>query len=271
MPENQLLRAAITTAWAWVCLTHGAPPAMAGAATGGATEVTQVLNNVQLLDIAAKEAAQIAQAVERRLLLIQQYVTMLQNLKSLPQALIDEALAPYRQQTEALKRVNQSVQSLKNSADTARNLFNRRLVEAGSMKMNVADYMRHETTLATQRGGIYRQRLKEDLSAIEQLQERATALRATARQTQRITGNVEGLQVLAQHASISAGELMEIKAALLAQSVDRNAQSALKQEAQAVKSDTLARTLDESKSHKDVQSLAESNPWGRSWSGMAAQ
>lgn len=271
MRENKLLRAAITAAFAVACLSNGVPAA-AGGAGGGSTELTQLLNNFQLLDIAAKEAVQVAEAVQRRLLLVQQYVTMVQNLKNLPQALLEEALAPYRQQIETLGRAYQSVVSLKNSADTARNLFNRRLAEAGSMNMNVADYMRHEAVLATQRGGIYRQRMQQDLAAIDQLQARATALRSVAQQTNRIAGNIEGLQVLAQHASISAGELMEIKGVLLAQSADRNAQSALKQEAHSVKSDTLARTLNEAKAQKDkrdAQSLPESNPWGRTWPGMS--
>lgn len=252
-------------------LIGGSATAGGGGITGGATEMTQILNNVQLLDISVKEAIQVADGVQRRILLAQQYVTMLQNLKNLPQATIDQAIAPYRQQVEMLGGVRNTVMGLKQAAENARSLFDQRLRDASAMNMNVADYMQYEASLATQRGGVYRQRLQQDISAIDQLQARASALRQAASQIGQISGNIEGLQLLAQHASISAGELLEIKGALLAQSADRNAQSALNQEAQAEKSNLLARTLNEAKTQKEqrgAQSLPESNPWGRTWPGI---
>lgn len=273
MTSRFVLRALNAGILASICFA-GSPSVWAGAATGGSTEVTQLMNNAELLAIAATEAEAVAEAIERRLIQVNQYITMAQNLKNLPSALMAKTLAPYQQQINALGRVYQAVTSLKQTTDTARNLFSQRLGEAGSMKMNVADYMRHEAALANQRGGIYRQRLQQDLAAIDQLQSRATALREVAEQTRQITGNVEGLQVLSQHASITAGELMEIKGVLLAQSADRNAQSALKQEASADKSNTMSRTLNEAKAQKDSRSnqgLSNNNLWGNPWPGMTSQ
>lgn len=63
-----------------------APPAMAGAAAGGATEFTQILNNVELVDVALSEAENLAYT-------IRQYEIMYENFKNLPNHIKQQALA----------------------------------------------------------------------------------------------------------------------------------------------------------------------------------
>jgi len=263
---------ATTAAAVAVALASAVPQTAEAIACGNcAQEVTQLLNNLELIGIAAKEAEAVSEAIERRIIQANQYATMLKNLQKLPQAAIDQVLAPYQQQVATLTGLGQTINGLKSSADSVRNIFNQRLNEASSLNMNLADYMRHEAALATQRGGIYRQRLQQDNAAVDELKVRAEAVRAAAMQNKDITGNIEGLQVLAQHASLAAGELVEIKASLLATSSDRNAESALREEARAVKSTILGRTLDEAKTQKNGrqgQQMQSGSPWNRSWQGM---
>ncbi|MAN77417.1 MAG: P-type conjugative transfer protein TrbJ [Rhizobiales bacterium] len=74
--------------------------AHAGAAAGGATEWTQLLNNVQLVDLAGSNIEQVgqnAQQIANQLTQIQnqidQYRTMLQNLEKLPDNIWGDAVA----------------------------------------------------------------------------------------------------------------------------------------------------------------------------------
>ena len=64
------------------------PPAFSGGGglTGGATEITQLLNNAELLDIAIKEAENLAYQ-------IRQYEIMYENFRNLPNHIKQQALA----------------------------------------------------------------------------------------------------------------------------------------------------------------------------------
>ena len=57
-----------------------------GGLTGGATEITQLLNNAELLDIAIKEAENLAYQ-------IRQYEIMYENFRNLPNHIKQQALA----------------------------------------------------------------------------------------------------------------------------------------------------------------------------------
>ncbi|ELT46634.1 P-type conjugative transfer protein TrbJ [Brucella intermedia] len=91
-----LLRSAALSASLAVGLTG---TAQAGAATGGATEWTQLLNNAQLIDLAGtnvEQVAQNAQQIANQITQIQnqldQYRTMLQNLERLPENIWGDAV-----------------------------------------------------------------------------------------------------------------------------------------------------------------------------------
>lgn len=85
-------------------------PAHAGAVTGGATEWTQILNNLQLVDIAGtniEQVSQNAQQIAHQITQIEnqldQYRAMLQNLERLPDNIWGDAVAD-------LSRLQQLVQ-----------------------------------------------------------------------------------------------------------------------------------------------------------------
>lgn len=86
-----LRRSLLRNALAGLVLTVSPSAVFAGAATGGATEWTQLLNNAQLLEQSgqgveqiANQAQQIAHQVTQIQNQLDQYRTMLQNLEKLP-------------------------------------------------------------------------------------------------------------------------------------------------------------------------------------------
>lgn len=83
---NTLKHKSLVAGVALTLTIAAAPPVMAGAAAGGSTEITQILNNVELIEVALKEAENLAYT-------IRQYEIMAENFKELPTHIKQQALA----------------------------------------------------------------------------------------------------------------------------------------------------------------------------------
>lgn len=240
------------------------------AGTGGASEMTQVANNIQLVGMTAKQATQVSEAIATRIATINQYVAMLQNLKNLPAIAMQQALAPYKEQVGDLGKLFNSVDKLKRAAENTEYLMSSRVTDARLLNMSMKEYLQREAKLANTKGGIYKSRYQQDIKAIEEMQSRAKELRTLSEKNQAISGNVQGLQQLNQHASITAGELMEIRAALLAQNVDSAQDKEIQQRATQAHAEDMSKTLEKAKNrakaHKEVN-VDFKDPWNQNWVG----
>lgn len=196
--------------------------AQATGLVAGATEFTQISNNGLLALQLPQQITTAAASVASKITLAQQYLTMLQNIKNLPQDMLKELAAPYKNQIKALLELQTSIKDLKTSADNTKAMFGMRGQDWASSGKTLTDYLKYEVALADKKGGIYKKKLDQDIAAMDDMKEKATALRKTAEKTSNITGTVQGLQALTQLSGMAAGELMEIKGVLLAQSADRN-------------------------------------------------
>lgn len=85
---NTLKHKTLAASVALALTVAAVPPAIAGGGglTGGATEITQILNNSELLAIAIKEAENLAYT-------IRQYEIMYENMRNLPDHIKQQALA----------------------------------------------------------------------------------------------------------------------------------------------------------------------------------
>jgi type IV secretion system protein TrbJ len=205
-------------------------PAQATGLIAGATEPTQIANNIELAASLIQQTRSVAEQIAAKVTLIKQYQTMVQNLKNVPENVIQQTLAPYKEQLNAFQQLQNSVSGLRGAAESTRAMFESRGADYRRSGLDMKSYLKYEMTLANKKGGIYRQRMDQDFAAMDALKDKASTLRRTAAQTSAITGNVEGLQQLSQLSSMQAGELMEIKSALLAQSADRNMEKAAKED-----------------------------------------
>lgn len=187
----------------------------------GATEFTQVLNNVELAASVAKQAQVVSETIQSKIVQIEQYATMARNLERMAAGGIEQALAPYSGQLKAYQDLIGSVNALKSAADRAGSVLSGRTAdfERSGLK-DPAKYLAYELGLAKRRGGIHQQRMQQDLAALDAMQQRNAEFRRVAAQTSGITGNLQGLQQLSQLSAMATGELMELKTAILAQNVD---------------------------------------------------
>ncbi len=261
LPESVARAVIATTMLCWLPQQASA----GGGAMGGATEMTQVLNHAELAATVAKQAQMVSEQIAARMVQIQQYETMVRNLKDVGPNLINQALAPYQTQLGALQSLGGSVNALKQTSLNAQQVINGRISEAASMNMDLRTYLSNEMALASRRGGVHRQRVDQDLAAIDDLAAKASNLRTVASQTQDVTGNVQGLQQLARLSSISAGELLEIKAALLSQNVNQNEDAARRAQAEAQRASAAAQAVGETTLRRERNSgttFRMTTPWG---------
>ncbi len=256
-----------------VALAFGVTPVVvaAGGADGGSTEVTQILNNVELAAQTLKQARIVAEQINTVINTGTTVMHGITNLKNLPYQVMDEMLAPYKSQVADLQGLLGSVNGMKAAAQTASYLMTSRMNEASSMKLSLGEYMKYEVKLAVTKGGVYRQRFNQDIAAIDNLQVRAKQLVSITEKTKAVSGNVEGLQLLNQQATLQAGELMEIKAALLSTNADRNQEAAIKEDATSTKVDVRAGTVSASRARTErdkATTYTAKDPWRVTWPGM---
>ena len=247
---------------------------IASGVVAGATEITQIANNALLATSVVQQATQVTEAIASKVLLAQQYITMVQNLKNLPQDMMNKMLEPYRTQIAAFTELGKSVKDLKLAAEDTKAMFSSRGMDFSASGKDFKSYLQYEIALADKKGGIYKKRMEQDLASMDAMKEKSAALRTAALKTSSITGTVQGLQQLSQTSSVAAGELMEIKSAILAQNVDRN-QDKLEAEAAAKNKAILMGAMAKGASERTQRDAATTmkfpDPYGSNWNGLETQ
>ena len=193
--------------------------------TGGATELTQIANNVQLVVSTVNQAKQIEEAITTRIAAVQQALDSLKNLKRFDKLLLDPSLSAFQSELSGLTQVYSSVMALGQSAASVQTLITDRLAQASAAGLDIKTFLTKESELATKRGGVFQKRIDGDIAAIQDMASKSANLGLVISKTADVTGNIQGLQQLAQISSISAGELLEVKSLLLAQQLDKDVAS----------------------------------------------
>ena len=187
------------------------------AGNGGATEITQIMNEFQLIVSVAKQAAQVEQQIQSNITQVQQLQSMAQNLKNVSPAMLAQTIANYSGQVQKLNQMYTATQGLQQASTNFSGILSGRMTQMNALGMTPKSYLAAETTLAQTRGGIYQQQMTADLAALNDVQQRAQQLRTLSDQNPQIDSNIKGLQVLIQQTNMMAGELMDMKAAILQQ------------------------------------------------------
>ena len=198
-----------------------------GAATGGASEVTQVMNNGELIAATSKQAQLVAGQIRDYTSQVNQYVTMVQNLKNLPVVAVAAALKPYKETLRDLGELYRATDDVYKAGTQAYSTYERRSAEMANMNMSYDQYLNMETLLAASKGGQYKLQYEKDIAALKKLQDKATTRAGMESQINAVSGNVEGLQLLAQQNQIMAGELMELNSQLRQKSANEAADKEL--------------------------------------------
>ncbi|WP_233849469.1 conjugal transfer protein TrbJ [Paraburkholderia sp. HD33-4] len=183
-----------------------------GGVTGGSTEITQLMNHAELAASVGKQAEMVEQNVQAQITRLQQYVTMVQNLKQVPESMISQTIGPYRTQITNYQSLYSAVSQLGQAANATSALFGRSVSEMNATGMSPTQWLTAYTNLAATRGGLYQQQLNQDMGNLGTLAERARNLQEIQSQIPNVTGNVQGLQLLNQQSNVLAGEMVDLHA-----------------------------------------------------------
>jgi conjugal transfer/entry exclusion protein len=201
-----------------ICLSiHVSVSAGTVAGFGGSTEITQLLNNIQLVASVAKQAAMVEQQIQSNITQVKQLAAMTQNLKNVSPAMLAQTVANYAGQVQKLGQMYTATQGLQQASTNFSSVLSGRMTQMNSLGMTPQNYLAAETTLAQQKGGIYQAQMTADLAALNDVQQRAQQLRTLSNQNPQIDSDIKGLQILVQQTNMMAGELMDMKAAILQQ------------------------------------------------------
>src|SRR5574337_658072 len=203
------LTAAIATTSAAIALFSAVPAGAGGSVlgTGGALEVTQLLNHAELV----RQVAQQAQMISNQ---ISQYATMIQNLHRLPDEWVGQVTLPYRQVLGSLLQMKTAVDEVRTTSLHMEAVFSRRLSAMKHLDMTPQEYLDAELRLAQEWGGTYQDSLEADLDSLQRATDKAQSLKTLSDSIPAISGNVEGLQNLAAHSTMMAGELIEMRTSI---------------------------------------------------------
>lgn len=181
---------------------------------GGATEITQLMNNTELITQVGQQAQQVAQAVQQTITQINQYATMLQHLKQLAPDQLSTALAPYQTQAGNLQTVLGAVSAIQKSSASLSSMLNGNVQDMAAMNMTPQQYLNWMLSQSKNRQGAYAQKLQQEMQAINDFQGRYQALQQVQANIPGIDGQVKGLQSLNQTMGMATGELMDMRLAI---------------------------------------------------------
>lgn len=215
-------------------LSASAAPMVGASSVIGATEPTQIANNVELVGSYLKQVEQVATQIKQyqaQLLALRQMdpsklAGMLAGVGGLDN--VDELLRTYN----AVKEVNTRMESLHDSlttiyqegqisADVLANLRGR------GINLSGGQYIDALRQLAEARQGDYQARLHALNVALDQAQSDAKRVREIANQAPAIQTNVEGFGVLAQSSAVMSGQLATIATALTTTGVQQTEMAAM--------------------------------------------
>ena len=196
MRHNALLRSAALATILSVGLTG---TAHAGAAAGGATEWTQILNNVQLIDLAGTNIEQVgqnAQQIAHQITQIEnqlaQYQTMLQNLERLPDNIWGDAVADLNRLQHLVQQGEGIAFSMGGLDDVLKDRFGSYADFSGNLPEDFSSIW--DSWSQTNRDTIAGTLAGANLTA-EQFQNEASTMAQLQRQSESAVGQMQALQV----------------------------------------------------------------------------
>mgnify|MGYP001424733220 CR=1 FL=1 len=224
-------------------------PSVAGGSFSGATEPTQILNNIELLGINLSSIKQVALAASQLTTQINQYVTMLTNLQNLPGEILQQVLGPSASSVfSTIRQLNGLYTTITGVFDAARrleNTFETSINAIRRMNINPVEYLKNASGLARSEGGVWKQVLEGTVQDLKTLEQGEVAVRQYQSSIPNIKGNLDGLQTLASGLAMTNNNLLGLRSELYKQTIA--VASASKKAAEAE-----AKELDYMKEHMEA-------------------
>lgn len=200
-----------------------------GGGFGGATEVTQLLNNAELLKVASDGAITAAKTVQQYVLQIQQYQTQLQNIQrlaGLPAGLITDAVKAY----QSLMAYKNALTTLQGSLSQQRSVIDMRLTEARLSGMSWPKYLDSVQADVNMHRGRAIERLRYEQGVLQQVQadyDFARNLQSSIPSTVGVHQSVQMLNTQMNRVVTQNAKLLEVVSMTLNKAAEQDSQKAV--------------------------------------------
>lgn len=166
-------------------------PAHSTGLVAGATEFTQIANNIELV-------AQVGEAVQTTSNTLMTAQSTMQQLRQLPESVINEAMGglpveKVRAMADAYVVMNQAVGVYKD----AENVLRKAQSDAERFGISPSELLQHKANAAAMHGGVYKQAYEEEQAKLARLAETSKEVQKQANAIKGIDSNVSGIQLLA--------------------------------------------------------------------------
>lgn len=166
-------------------------PAHSTGLVAGATEFTQIANNIELV-------AQVGEAVQTTSNTLMTAQSTMQQLRQLPESVMNEAMGglpveKVRAMADAYVVMNQAVGVYKD----AENVLRKAQSDAERFGISPSELLQHKANAAAMHGGVYKQAYDEEQAKLARLAETAKEVQKQANAVKGIDSNVSGIQLLA--------------------------------------------------------------------------
>ena len=181
-------------------------PPLAWCGVGGASVVYDPINHIENAAAAAEATKQTAGQIQAYALQAQQYAAQLQNLKRLPDEILQRTLKPYQEEAKVATQLYSELKSAYRDVKSLQNGFQSRLREIGALKLSPKDYLEHEIRLAERKGSGWEQAFRGDLAALQSVNDDFARIKSLQAQIGASVGVQQSMQSLNEHLNLLAGQ-----------------------------------------------------------------
>lgn len=166
-------------------------PAHASGVVAGATEITQIMNNAELI-------AQVGEATQTTANTLMTAQSTMQMLRQLPASVIDKAMGglpveKVQAMADAYVVMSQATSVYKEAEEVLR----KAALDAEQLGITPSELLRHKANAAAQHGGVYRSAYEEEQRKLALLAKTSAEVQKQANTVKSIDSNVGGIQFLA--------------------------------------------------------------------------
>lgn len=187
--RKSVVGAVLSAALSLVQLVHAG-----GGMTGGATEWTQIANNVQLAKVSADSALTAKTTIDQYMTQLQQLQIQMQNIAKLGQP--PEGLQDIIRAQQSLSNYRTALERLYGSLEQQKDLMDKRFTEARLSGMTWDQYRERQVELARQQNQRAIERMSSERAALRQVEADFKYSERMAQQAQMSEGVHQATQLL---------------------------------------------------------------------------
>jgi len=241
---QRVTRLALSIAIATACFM--ALSANAGTLTGGATEWTQIANNIQLVQSYVKQAETMKNTLESAAALKQQ-------LQQLDPGTLSRLDGTSLNQINSMVQMSSDLDRVISSGNAAVEVLQRNMANGQAAGMTPQEYLQTMSRLADERGDAYMKGYQSDQQAIQDLNNSAHDIQVAAASAPAITSEVGGMQALLKQGTQMQTQLVAINGAMREANGLQKLQLADQAKAAAAESDRKKAAANDFEAVKQIQ------------------